>query len=322
MRWMAWPVVAAMATVAALSVAGCSGRAGTPAGNPAVTLAGHGGAAAAGPTVAAPRTPAAVPVSGLTRGMILPLEAYELNYPKYIEIQQARLALESTCMRGYGFSFSPKLATDAISYDASNMARRYGLADGAEATRYGYFVPMAAPSSGPVLSAKESLVLTGTSAPGRSQAPAAAAYDGKRIPSDGCVGEADRQLGYSAAIPRADLLDQQSLARSQRLPEVRAVISAWSACMQGAGYQAASPLTSSLISQQYRAAPGSALDRKIAVTDVACKQRTNLVRVWFDAESLLQKQYIAANQTRLRRDAASLAAVERKAEAVLASITG
>ncbi|MGH3169563.1 MAG: hypothetical protein ACRDN0_27260 [Trebonia sp.] len=100
------------------------------------------------------------------------------------------------------------------------------------------------------------------------------------------------------------------------------MISAWSACMRRAGYQAGGPLTVSLLSQQDRAAPGSALDRKIAVTDVACKRTTNLVSVWFAAESGLQKQYIAANQASLRQDAPSLAAVERKAGAVLPATTG
>jgi hypothetical protein len=317
MRWMAWPSMAAMATaaVAALSVAGCSGPGGISTGS--------GGAVAAGVTVAAPRIPAAVPVNGLARGMILPLEAYEQTYPEYVEIQKARLALESRCMSGYGFSFSPKLGTDAISYDASNMPRRYGLADRAEAARYGYSVPMyaTAPSSGPGLSAKEWLVLIGRSDPGRPQAPARGEYDGKEIPSGGCVGQADRQLGYSPATPLVDPLDEQSLTESQRLPRVRAVISAWSACMKRAGYQAASPLTAALLSRRYGAVPGSVLDRKIAVTDVACKQSTNLVRVWFAAESGIQKQYIATNQARLRQDAASLAVVERKAGAVLAATT-
>lgn len=220
-------------------------------------------------------------------------------------------------MGGYGFSFSPKLDTDAISYDASNMPRRYGLADAAEAARYGYSVPLyTAASSGPALTARESVVLVGP------QAPARGVYDGKEIPSGGCVSQAGRQLGYSPNIPLVDQLDQQSLTNSQRLPQVRAVISAWSACMKRSGYQAGSPLTASLLSQQYDAAPGSALDRKIAVTDVACKQSTNLVRVWFEAESGLQKQYIAADQVRLRQDAASLAAVERKAGAVLVAGTG
>lgn len=313
MRWMAWPLAATMATVAAVFVAGCSGLGGSSAD--------HAGAAA---TVAAPRTPAAVPVSGLTRGMVLPLEAYEETYPGYIKIQKARLALESRCMSGYGFSFSPRLGTDALSYDASNMPRRYGLADAAEAARYGYYVPMdtAAASSGPALSARETLVLTGRSDPGRLHAPARGAHDGKEIPPGGCVGQADRQLGYSPATSLADQLDLESLTRSPRLPRVRAVISAWSACMSRAGYQAGSPLTAALLSQQYGAAPGSALDRKVAVADVACKQSTNLVTVWFEAESVLQQQYIAANQPRLRHDAASLAAVERKAAVALAATTG
>lgn len=283
---------AILLTVAVTSAtAGCAGSAGTPAGGAATAIA----------EVAAPRTPPPVPTSGLTRGMSLPLEAYEETLPEYTAILEARLALEKACMSGYGFAFAPRADTDAISYDVSNMARRYGLSDPAEAAAYGYAVPTVAATPQPALSPQESLVLNGTSG----------TYDGKAVPAGGCAGEADRQLADPANGLLVDQLDQQSMTESLTLPTVNAAIGQWADCMRHKGYQATSPLTASLLA-------GQSGDRKVALADVACKESTNLIGIWFSAESSVQRKYIAVNEDRLRRDAAALAAARDKAESVLA----
>ena len=304
----------ALAGAVIFATAGCSTSGGTPTG---------GGAATTVPAVAAPRTPPAVPVSGLARGMILPLEAYEEPLPEYAVILRARLALESSCMSGYGFSFAPKADIDSISYDASNMERRYGLSDPAEAAAYGYSVPASAPGPpDPVLSQQESRVLTGAATVGGPPSPAPGTYGGKAVPPGGCVGQADRQLGDPPDIVLADQLDQRSLTESLALPGVSAAIGRWSDCMRRNGYAAASPLTASLLTRQAGASPGDAVDRKIAVADVVCKESTNLTGIWFAAESTLQTQYIAANQIRLQQDVSALAAARGKAESILAGGPG
>lgn len=310
MRSKALLATVALAAALSPSLGGCSDAGGTPTGQ---------GAAVVVPTVAAPRTPTAVPESGLTRGLVLPLEAYEETYPEYIKILTARLDLETSCMAGFGYDFAPKPETDSISYDASNMDRRYGLSDPVEAAQQGYFVPMPATApTGPNLSKQESIVLTGAATLGGPISPVSGTYAGKTIPAGGCAGQADRLLGSTKSTPLVDQLDNQSLTASQKLPVVSAVIRSWSACMKQDGYAATSPLTVSLLTQQAGALPGSTLDRKIAVADVTCKQRTNLVEVWFTAESALQKQYIAADIGQLRSEAAALTAVEQKADAVVA----
>ena len=319
-RGMLAPIAVAAAVIA--MTAGCSASGGTSSdgGNNGR----DSGAVAAKDAAAAPLMPPAVPTTGLTRGMSLPLEAYEETLPEYNEILKARFAIESACMRGYGFSFKPAADTDTISYDASNMGRRYGLSDPAAAAQYGYSVPnFAHPApSDPALTRQEYVVLTGGLAPGGAPSPTPGSYNGKPVPAGGCVGEADRQLTDPANDMLVNTLDQQSLDDSQALPAVKAAISQWSDCMRQSGYQAADPLKASLLTQQLKATVGDPVDRKIAVADVTCKTHTNLVGIWFAAESTLQQQYIAAHAAQLRQDAATLTAARDKAEAVLAADGG
>lgn len=311
------PAIALMGALVTVT-AGCSAAGGTSAGGSRAGAADGGAAALA----AAPYTPPpAVPVTGLTRGMRLPLEAYEETLPEYDEILKARFAIESTCMHGYGFDYHPRTDTKAVSYDGSNMARRYGLSDPALAARYGYGVPgfaqTQAPQPDPPLPPRENLVLTGSATPGGAPSPHPGTADGKTIPVGGCIGRADQQLTDPANSMLVNDLDQQSLAESMALPAVQTAIKNWSDCMRRSGYQVSSPLQTSTLTQQRHASPGDPADRQIAVADVACKSQTNLIGIWFTAESTIQKRDITANAARLRQDAATLAAAKKTADAVL-----
>ncbi|MEY9933778.1 hypothetical protein ABH926_008440 [Catenulispora sp. GP43] len=299
-------VTIAVAAVTVGTTAGCSASGGT--------------STAAAPSIP-PSTPPAVPVAGLTRGLSLPLEAYEETLPVYTEILKAKFSIESTCMRGYGFIYQPATTTDTISYDASNMARRYGLSDPTQAAQYGYAIPAFTntPPPDPAMSQQEYLVLTGAANPATPPTADPGTYQGRPIPAGGCAGEADQQLTDPANDMLVNKLDQQSLDASAALPAVKTAIGMWSDCMRQSGYQAPDPLKASLITQQLGATAGDAVDRRIAVADVSCKSRTNLIGIWFGAESALQKQYIGADAAQLRQESAKLAAVRDKAEAVLAA---
>jgi hypothetical protein len=269
--------------------------------------------------------PAVTPASGLTKGMVLPLEAYEETYPESQTILQARFDMESQCMRQYGFSYTATVDTSATvtNYDASNMARRYGVSDLTTAESEGYAVSQSgagAPSE-PTLSQAENFVLTGSTTPGqapRSGSTSPGNYGGKQIPAGGCAGQAAREIGSLPANLLADQLDAQSLTASQGDPAVIASISKWSACMKQHGFTVASPYNAPDLSAQLGAAPGSSLDRTIAVDDVQCKQSTNLVTTWFQVETKLQEQYIETNQLALQQQQTTLTSTVKNAEAIAA----
>jgi hypothetical protein len=269
------------------------------------------------------QSPAATPASGLTKGMVLPLEAYEETYPESQTILQAQFDMESQCMRQYGFSYTATVDTSATvtNYDASNMARRYGVSDLATAESDGYEVSQsgAGTPSEPTLSQAENFVLTGSTVPGqapRSGSTSPGNYGGKQIPAGGCSGQAQREIGTLPANLLADQLDAQSLTASQGDPTVIASISKWSACMKLHGFTVASPYNAPDLSAQLGATPGSSLDRTIAIDDVQCKQSTNLVATWFQIETKLQDQYIDNNQLALQQQQTILNNTVKNAEEI------
>jgi hypothetical protein len=171
------------------------------------------------------------------------------------------------------------------------------------------------PGSEPSLSAAEQLVLTGTGVAGT--AGGASSYSGKTIPQGGCAGEADRRIGTLPSSLLADQLDAQSLTASQSDSTVVAAIHQWSTCMKQHGFTVASPYDASALSGQLGSYPGSDLDKTVAVADVGCKQSTKLVTTWFDVETRLQNQYIAANQLALQQQQTQLNNAVKKATAVV-----
>jgi hypothetical protein len=306
---------AALLAIALPVAAGCSGPGSSPAGNASRPPAPSSSGVAHGP--------AAVPAGGLTKGMVLPLEAYEETFPESQTVLQAQFILEGQCMRQYGFTYSQTVDPDStpLNYDASNMARRYGLSDLAQAQSMGYNVAMASSGGGsgqPSLSSAENLVLTGSADPGMPPPTGApsTSYEGKSIPAGGCVGQAQRKLGSLPTNLLADSLDGQSLTASQSNPTVIAVIGKWSACMKQHGFTVDSPYDASQLSSQLGSSTGSQLDITIAVDDVTCKQSTGLISTWFKVESQIQDQYIESNQLQLQQQQTELTDEVKSATAI------
>jgi hypothetical protein len=264
------------------------------------------------------RPPPAVPDRGLTKGLVLPLEAYEETYPQAATMQRALFLLEDRCMSGFGFTYTPQTATPTplLSYDASNMTRRYGISDLAEAEASGYSVALPPAPSQSVLASDENRVLTGSPTPGRPEPSPPGTYRGTRIPAGGCVGQAQHTLGVTSDQPLAVQLDHQSLDASLRDPTVATAIDQWSACMKRDGFTVADPLHAPLVAAQRGAQPGSQLDRTVAADDVSCKRTVNLIAIWFTVESKIQRAYIADHLAQLQWEQARLNAEVNRAVAL------
>ncbi|WP_433893570.1 hypothetical protein [Streptomyces sp. CA-111067] len=265
--------------------------------------------------------PAPVPTTGLASGLVLPLEAYMENYDQEVAINKARGNLESACMARYAFTFAPKSGGSAPSgYDGANMPRRYGVADPAEAARYGYHLADdTAPPSQPPMSDAEYVVLMGSLHPRPDTNPTPPPYHGKAVPAGGCVGEATRTLQGtapgSADLSLPERLDVESLQKAQDRPGVRHALAAWSGCMAARGYKAATPFDAMRLPPSAAGPKPDKQEIATAVADVSCKQRTGLVRTWFDAEVTVQHQQIAADKPALDAAKAQIDAMVKAAAA-------
>lgn len=206
--------------------------------------------------------PPRVPQAGLAKGLALPLEAYMLDYSDGVQIERGQQRLAVACMARLGFSYKPPqlgLHPPASSND-SNMPRRYGITDRAEAQKWGYHVPPRGDQDAPspaAMSMAEHEALTGSADAPR---PGVTPGGGKNgVPKGGCIGEARRKLDADFTDTLAGRLNKESFNKTLQDPQVKAVERQWSACMKSKGYQAGDPYT---VTDTNRPATGATPSRR------------------------------------------------------------
>lgn len=255
----------------------------------------------------------------------LPIERYLFTSRQRGELSQARLTLAERCLVQYGLSIPrPDLENDELgptdgdsraANTMANTARRYGITDPALAARYGYrSTPDTAPDHDypePQLSAAVYLVLTGEGTDGTypkskstTQGQRTVTYLGMPIPEGGCLAEATRQLGSTSGnIGDGQLsneVNMESFSRTMAEPNTAKAIHAWSACMQEAGFSYPDPLQAPgpQFADTDEATPE---EIAVAVADVECKRRTNLVGYWYTAEWQYQERAIRSHAAEFER---------------------
>ncbi|AEN11853.1 hypothetical protein K373_02321 [Streptomyces sp. DvalAA-21] len=241
--------------------------------------------------------PPVVPVSGLTKGLALPLEAYMLNYADGLQIERSKQRLAAACMKRLGFRYRvPELGLmPPPSSNDANMPRRYGITDLEESETLGYQVPsvdISKVNADVNPTEAEWQALMGRTAPGPE---GMAAPTGSGIPENGCLGEASRKLGAEFGDTKTGELNRKSYENSLGDPAVQDVIKRWSACMRSSGYRFTDPQNAPFAHFGESSTP-SAEEIRTAVTDVTCKEKTDLVGVWFSVETRMQREFIEENQ--------------------------
>ncbi|HEU5357138.1 MAG TPA: hypothetical protein VFU65_21890 [Actinocrinis sp.] len=293
---------AAMAALTAATVASCSSSA-------------PGGGAQSTQNVGLPLAPihvASIPTIADSASLAFPIDAYLITQQQHAEMDNATVILAGRCMQRFGFNYSPiSKNAKADQTTETNAPRRYGIANAAQVSVLGYHPPTADVSavraSANTLDAAGIRVLTGGASPAQAASATATAgnagsYNGAQIPAGGCLGEARRQLtGHGGAVndsPIAQAIDGDSLSRSQQEPQVVAVFKQWSQCMAAKGYDYATPYDAGNDHRWATAAP-TAVEIQAATADVACKQKTNLIGVWYAVDRALQTSMINAQQQQL-----------------------
>jgi hypothetical protein len=262
----------------------------------AVLAAVTAGCTQPGPAPASPA--AATPVLLRSADLRLPLDDYQPSVADSHRLIRAQRALLTACMRELGLDFS--VPEPAPSGPRSWNERRYGLTDPAQAA-HGYWAAdrTGTPQTAAAVRRRTAAAtaVEGDAITGRG----VQVVNGRPVPPGGCADEARRRL-TAGDPPTADLdlparLAGESYHASQQDPRVRAVIRQWSSCMRTAGYTYPRPLDPAGDPRfQHALSPAEIATAK---ADVACKQRTNLVGVWFAAESARQRTLIDANQPAL-----------------------
>ncbi|MEU2601216.1 hypothetical protein ABZ669_29505 [Streptomyces hirsutus] len=234
--------------------------------------------------------------SSLTADLALPAENYIFSEAEIAQLTRAMSSIARTCMKEAGFTYRPETGQ---SPDIGVMDRRYGVANSSTAQTYGYHFPS------PKADRKSGA--TSLSEAGRVALGGKPLADGRLDPDGGCIGEAKRRLAGSDAEfgpdDTARKLNMESYARSQKDPRVLAAFRTWSACMAEKGYRYDSPMDA-IDDPAFADEKANATEISTARADVECKEKTGLVRTWFDVESAWQR-------TEIEKDAEVFDGIER-----------
>ncbi|MER6097899.1 hypothetical protein ABT154_18965 [Streptomyces sp. NPDC001728] len=293
--------LAARATVLLLSAAlltACSSESG-----------GGGGGSAKEPEIGT------VPRLLSTTGLSFPLDGYATTDEQRRTLERAQARVTSDCMTRFGFSYELPLSPSPGGRSADS--RRYGLTDATVAARYGYTPNRGAgtPAKPAVQTLSESgrLALNGPEhkGPQPMSLEESATVDsgktlaGKKVPVGGCLRE-----GYlTVYAPKKGTMDSMFVtnmvmdanSRSREDSRVVAAVKAWSACMAEKGYKVDEPVSPQSDLKLDPNSYGSPRAVAAAKQDVACKEKANLVGIWFTVESAYQKRSIEQNAEALNQ---------------------
>jgi hypothetical protein len=231
----------------------------------------------------------------------LPFDAYRFGAADQALIARARRVLQARCMRARGFAgFTVPDLGEAAPPAVAAIERRYGVVDPEVARRFGYHFPPD-PAARRRLARREAWE-AGLTAPERV---ALRGSDG----DGGCVAQTEATLRRGTALRVTGWFtpfDFASLRRSRGTAPVRAATRDWRRCMAGHGLHYATPDDAVADPAWDLNSPAaSAAEIRTAVTDVRCKDRSHLTRVWYATEVALQNAVIAGNRQRFAELAAA-----------------
>ncbi|MFJ4324336.1 hypothetical protein ACIP3A_14700 [Streptomyces tricolor] len=276
--------------------------------------------------------PVPTPQAASITGLRLPISRYMPSADELALSRRLRTLLVRDCLRRYDAelsdAFGKVMQTRQVSIDPLNMARRYGLGRIDDARRYGYRPPPARGSEEGTqrdpaalfraYSPEQRILLAG--APGRKRGAGGSSgsisYRGQSIPRGGCYGEADRRLANSGSMASAaggvvSTIESRALNQAREDPRVIEATVRWSSCMKKQGYQYRDPYEAAGDTARWRpeTRPRASSDEiSTALADMRCKEKTNLLGVWFAVESQYENGLI-------RQHASELAAVKRQLSA-------
>lgn len=251
---------------------------------------------------------------GLAKGMRLPLQDYMLGYADVVDVENARDLVKQECMQRLSFQFAPEPSGlhPSTAYDAMNMKRRYGITDRTEAATHGFAPPRAATDDDGTAAEDAELA--------REDAESSVSGWDEAM-NQTCIPEANAKVGVLYETDLAGDLASVSYGATAKQTPVRNAVATWSSCMAGDGHR-----VESLDDTEGRFAtpkvpglkPGKA-EVSLATDDVDCKQTSNLVGTWYQAETAYQHKQISSHKHELEAEKARNGKLIEQARAVLAA---
>lgn len=232
------------------------------------------------------------------RELVLPLDRYQLSVNDIYLIETAKDLLTRDCMKKQGYVW--EVIGDRKHYPDLRNRRRYAVIEMPVAKEMGY-------KTNPRLLGSTDVTAQKLDREARMSPEARkAAMD----PGNGCYKQAGDRLasGNEEDEDLVNRLNVDSLDRALKSPRVVPAMRSWVRCMAQEGYRYKDFYAASEDPRWAKTKTPSAAEKKTAVADVACKQRTGLVKLLTETERSIEERDIREH----RKYFASLAAARER----------
>ncbi|HLT09733.1 MAG TPA: hypothetical protein VK028_02860 [Micromonosporaceae bacterium] len=235
--------------------------------------------------------------------VVLPLDAYLESNEALVLDGQAQSLLIRDCMARHGLDWPISPATEVTEPQHHG---RHGILDPDEVQQYGYH---------PLPEALDAEVPEPPLSEAHEQHLETCAGEAQAILREGLPAD-DHERGTPTL---AQELAAEASTRAEGDSRVRAAWDAWSDCMAEYGYDYQGPWDAINDQRWWQGRGPSDAEIAAATADLDCRQRTNLVGIWFAVESAYQQQLIEQHADALAAIRARLDARARNVAAVLAA---
>ncbi|MEV8015877.1 hypothetical protein AB0O76_05885 [Streptomyces sp. NPDC086554] len=234
------------------------------------------------------------------RGLAFPLDGYRNSTDEERALDQAIDMLSANCMRKYGLEYDVASGSNP---EGIPERRPYGVTDEGDARQYGYRHPGAAkpqPKSEVPTTKEEDEVLLGQ----------VKEHEGIPVPRGGCLRKSSRKIlangpkGVDMRLADNLILEASDQARNDS--RVRSVFRKWSSCMKDKGFSYETPVNVMDGRGEGDSEVVSTREKNLAVADVKCKKKGNVVGVWSSVEIAYQRKEVEENATALSEVKAKL----------------
>jgi hypothetical protein len=284
-----------------LLAAGCSS---SPPGT--ATRAGPG-PGAGGTSVGASAAPS---LGETSNSLVLPLTPYYPSPQQVADVDNMQSALISLCLQQAGFN-RPALVYGPMEWGGDpgrGQFYDFGVTSMAFAERYGY---QDTDNTSSVRTTAGSVDLAALKNISAAERTAVQACDNKIGAEDGSADSGWGSLVQELAI--------QAYEEAKADPRVLAAFKEWSSCMAAKGFDYANPLDADIAQQQGGdTGPPTELEIQTATTDVACKEKTGLLKTWISVLAADQNALLPANLPQLRASMAQFESIYGKDQRLLA----
>ncbi|MFE6916718.1 hypothetical protein [Streptomyces rubiginosohelvolus] len=268
------------------------------------------GAGGGEPKLGAVPTPGHLDAAQITT----PLDAYLPSPEENYTLKKARVLLVNSCMRELGYAQNPQ-PLSRFSGEAYLEHSEFLVVPLEQAERYGYKKPPE--DKGTDAGAESRYAKSVTDTQGGLLTGKVPTFNGKKVPAEGCEGEALRIITKGAATAEEVTMPDGSAAgsgkggfgegyaemvvssaRGKAMAKVREdsrfrdATERWSDCMEKQGYDYDSPSSSWNDKKWADASRAGKQEIAVAVADMGCKKQVNYLGVGIAVETAYEKQVI------------------------------